>query len=167
MPLDEPIEQWCKTKSKHNNYFILVLGELLADGIGGNKLIYLPLVLINIRQDVVLYPHMMKTAKYYYLNMVINISPVLKDVLSYKNVLLPYVFIWTWYYYSFGICLFYRLPPRYGWNTVESGVKHHNPNPWFIDLLKSTGTQTLFKKLECVWHFSTSLLFKGALSAKS
>lgn len=117
MPLDEPIEKWCKTESKHNNYLTLVLGELLADGIAGNKLIYLPLVLINNRQDVVLYLHMMKTAKCYYLNMVINISPVLKDVLSYKNVLLRYVFIWTRCYFFFGLCLFYRFPPWYGWNN--------------------------------------------------
>ena len=146
MSLDDPIEKWCKTESKHNNYLTLVLGELLADGIGGNKLIYLPLVLINNRQDVVLYLHMMKTVKCYYLNMVINISPVLKDVLSYKNVLLRYVFIWTRCYYSFGLCLFYRIPPRYGWNTVESGVKHHNLNPLTPDL-------SLYSKALCLKRF--------------
>jgi hypothetical protein len=26
----------------------------------------------------------------------------------------------------FFICI---LPPRYNWNIVESGVKHHDPNP--------------------------------------
>jgi hypothetical protein len=23
----------------------------------------------------------------------------------------------------------YNWPPQYNWNTVESGIKHHNPNP--------------------------------------
>ena len=149
MSLDDPIEKWCKTESKHNNYLTLVLGELLADGIGGNKLIYLLLVLINNRQDVVLYLHMMKTVKCYYLNMVINISPVLKDVLSYKNVLLRYVFIWTRCYYSFGLCLFDRIPARYGWNTVESCVKHHNLNPLTPDL-------SLYSKALCLKRFLKS-----------
>ena len=28
-----------------------------------------------------------------------------------------------------------NLPPRYNWNIVESGVKHHKPNPWSCDIL--------------------------------
>jgi hypothetical protein len=23
----------------------------------------------------------------------------------------------------------FKIPPRYNWNIVESGVKHNNPNP--------------------------------------
>ena len=25
-----------------------------------------------------------------------------------------------------------NLPPRYNWNIVESGIKHHNPNPIYL-----------------------------------
>jgi hypothetical protein len=32
-----------------------------------------------------------------------------------------------------GFLWVFQIPPRYNWNIVESGIKHHNTNPvlWF------------------------------------
>ena len=38
-------------------------------------------------------------------------------------------------------------PPRYNWNIVESGIKHHNPNPNSIFILIYPGF------LECSGYF--------------
>jgi len=40
--------------------------------------------------------------------------------------------------YSF-ISIFYIVPPRYNWNIVKSGVKHHKANPLYcLDMISVT-----------------------------
>jgi hypothetical protein len=35
---------------------------------------------------------------------------------------------------SLRIDMVFQIPPRYNWNIVESGIKHHNTNPVLYDL---------------------------------
>jgi hypothetical protein len=49
-------------------------------------------------------------------------------------------------------------PPRYTWNIVESGVKHHNPNPYPIfynDVLQTLWIQTRGKKNIYLWPITS------------
>jgi hypothetical protein len=44
----------------------------------------------------------------------------------------------------------YHLQPRYNWNIVESGIKHHNPNPEYYLKLEVSNNILLWS------HFTKS-----------
>jgi hypothetical protein len=49
-------------------------------------------------------------------------------------------------------------PPRYNWNIVESGVKQHNPYPYYHDVLNTT-LVSINQSRSCVFRTATGYLY--------